>query len=232
MSDASAHMDRIYRWQTPIYDLTRKPYLLGRDRLIEALGPPIGGTVLEIGCGTGRNLIQAARRWPHARYYGFDVSPVMLETARRAVKQAGLSNRITLAAADASSFDAREIFGRVGFDRVFVSYSLSMIPQWRDALARGCDALAPNGALLIADFGDQARLPAAFRTVLYRWLAAFSVSPRLDLEDEMQDLAARRGLVCDFERLYRGYAFLGMLRHVSRGGTPSAKPVVSASLRR
>jgi S-adenosylmethionine-diacylgycerolhomoserine-N-methlytransferase len=168
MSDASAHMDRIYRWQTPIYDLTRKPYLLGRDRLIEALGPPIGGTVLEIGCGTGRNLIQAARRWPHARYYGFDVSPVMLETARRAVKQAGLSSRITLAAADASSFDAREIFGRVGFDRVFVSYSLSMIPQWREALGRGCDALSPGGALLIADFGDQARLPRAFRSVLYR----------------------------------------------------------------
>jgi len=231
MSDASAHMDRIYRWQTPIYDLTRKPYLLGRDRLIEALGPPIGGTVLEIGCGTGRNLIQAARRWPHARYYGFDVSPVMLETARKAVKQAGLSSRITLAAADASSFDAREIFGRVGFDRVFVSYSLSMIPQWREALSRGCDALAPGGALLIADFGDQERLPAAFRAVLYRWLAAFSVSPRLDLEDEMQAVAGQRGFVCDFERLYRGYAFLGMLRHVSRG-VPQAKPVVTASLRR
>ena len=222
MSDAAAHMDRIYRWQTSIYDLTRKPYLLGRDRLIEALGPPVGGAVLEIGCGTGRNLIRAARRWPQARYYGFDISPAMLQRARRAVKRAGLDDRITLAAADAGAFDAREVFGRAAFDRVFVSYSLSMIPQWRATLARGCDALAPGGALLIADFGDQARLPQVFRVALYRWLAAFSVAPRRDLENEMRAIAIHRGLVCDFERLYRGYAFLGMLRHVTRGRRASS----------
>ncbi|TIM21480.1 MAG: SAM-dependent methyltransferase, partial [Mesorhizobium sp.] len=52
-------MDGVYRWQRHIYDLTRKYYLLGRDRLIDGLDVPVGGTVLELGCGTGRNIILA-----------------------------------------------------------------------------------------------------------------------------------------------------------------------------
>ncbi|TIV74063.1 MAG: SAM-dependent methyltransferase, partial [Mesorhizobium sp.] len=33
-------MDGVYRWQRHIYDLTRKYYLLGRDRLIDGLDVP------------------------------------------------------------------------------------------------------------------------------------------------------------------------------------------------
>ena len=53
-------MDRIYRRQRHLYDFTRKYYLLGRDRLIHRLSPPAGSRVLEIGCGTARNLVVAA----------------------------------------------------------------------------------------------------------------------------------------------------------------------------
>ena len=74
-------MDAIYRTQRHFYDLTRKYYLLGRDGLIDALAPSKDGSVIEIGCGTGRNLIVAARAWPDARFYGIDISEAMLETA-------------------------------------------------------------------------------------------------------------------------------------------------------
>ena len=57
--DAASLMDRMYRRQRHIYDLTRKFYLLGRDQMIDRLGPPADARVLEIGCGTGRNLIRA-----------------------------------------------------------------------------------------------------------------------------------------------------------------------------
>jgi len=38
---AAAAMDWMYRFQTTIYHLTRKPYLLGRDPLVAALAPPL-----------------------------------------------------------------------------------------------------------------------------------------------------------------------------------------------
>ncbi|WP_333781826.1 class I SAM-dependent methyltransferase [Sphingomonas sp. CV7422] len=65
--DHAGRMDRIYGGQRHIYDLTRKYYLFGRDRLIRQLDLGMGGTLIEIGCGTGRNLIRAARQWPAAR---------------------------------------------------------------------------------------------------------------------------------------------------------------------
>src|ERR1700756_5784809 len=98
---AAASMDRMYRHQRFIYDLTRKPYLLGRDTMIAQLSPPAGGTVLEIGCGTGRNLIHVARTYPSARLYGFDISAEMLATAGKSIAAAGLSGQVDIATADA-----------------------------------------------------------------------------------------------------------------------------------
>jgi S-adenosylmethionine-diacylgycerolhomoserine-N-methlytransferase len=206
MSDAALLMDRMYRRQRHIYDATRKFYLLGRDDAIAALAPGPNDAVLEIGCGTGRNLIAVARRFPQARVFGLDVSSAMLASARAAIERAGLAGRITVAQADATNFDAMALFGCAAFERVLISYALSMIPPWREALARALDALAPGGALETIDFGDQAGLPPLFRAGLRRWLAAFDVSPRDTLGEALAALAADRGLRCRLAPLYRGYA--------------------------
>lgn len=204
--DAAGLMDKIYRWQRHIYDATRKFYLLGRDGLIDGLKPPAGAAVLEIGCGTGRNLIRIARAYPQARCYGLDVSEAMLATARQAVAKAGLSERITLAQADATDFEPRALFGRGDFERVVISYALSMIPPWREALAQAMRVVAPGGSLHVVDFGDQAQLPGAFRAVLNRWLAWFHVAPRLGFAAEIEALGQANGLVSRVQRLYRGYS--------------------------
>lgn len=204
--DAGQHMDGIYRYQRYIYDVTRKYFLLGRDTLLDAMDPPAGGTVLEVGCGTGRNLIQAARRYPNTQVYGFDISTMMLETARANIESAGLSDRIKVAEGDATNFSSEELFGVSGFDRVFISYSLSMIPPWREAIAQGLNAVKPGGSLHIVDFGQQARLPGLFKKGLNAWLAKFSVEPRADLEQELQALANKTGCQLKFERILRDYA--------------------------
>ena len=105
MSDAAALMDRMYRRQRHIYDLSRKFYLLGRDEAIARLRPAPGDKVLEIACGTGRNLIQLARAYPEARLFGLDVSREMLATAAASTARAGLASRIALAQGDATAFD-------------------------------------------------------------------------------------------------------------------------------
>lgn len=202
-------MDAIYRWQRPIYDATRKFYLLGRDRLIDTLDPPPGGTVLELGSGTARNLILAARRHPGARFLGLDISAEMLATAEACVARAGLADRIRLARADAGAFDLDALFGVAGVERVFLSYSLSMIPPWRQALEAGTAALVPGGRLSVVDFGLMERYPELVRRPFRAWLAAFHVEPRAELEAALAETAARHGLAARLSPLYGGYAVLG-----------------------
>ncbi len=209
---AAAHMDGIYRYQRFIYDATRRYYLFGRDKLLADLAAPEGGHVLEIGCGTARNLIRAARLYPTARLYGVDISEQMLRTARLKIAGAGLSERITLAAADASAFAAETLFGRAAFDRVFISYALSMIPPWRETVQQATAYVAPHGALHIVDFGDFAAFPQWARAVQLSWLRRFSVTPIPDLERELQDIARGLGFVLTCERLYGGYAIEASLR--------------------
>lgn len=209
-------MDAVYRQQRHIYDLTRKYYLFGRDRLIATLNVPAGGSVLEVGCGTGRNLVLAARAYPEATLYGFDISSVMLETAEKTIRKRGLEARIHLALGDATDFDAESLFGEAGFDRVYLSYAISMIPDWKEAVRQAYAAVAPGGELHIVDFGDQAAYPAPFRRLLKAWLALFHVDPRLELEAAVREVAGEEAHQdaggASFTPLYGGYAFAAVLK--------------------
>ncbi|MTH96177.1 cyclopropane-fatty-acyl-phospholipid synthase family protein [Roseibium sp. RKSG952] len=199
-------MDRVYRRQRHVYDITRKYYLLGRDHLLEQLQPVDGAHVLELGCGTGRNLIQAARRYPGVRFYGVDISAQMLETARQNVARAGLADRILLKQGDASDAAVTDGLGPETFDRVFYSYTLSMMPIWREALQAGLGCLSDDGRLCIVDFGQLERLPKVFKAGLYRWLESFHVTPRPDLTAFVSELAEHHGRAVRSKNLYRGYA--------------------------
>ena len=205
-------MNRTYRHQRYIYDFTRKYYLLGRDRLIAEIEARDGARVLEIGCGTGRNLIVAARKYPGAQCFGIDVSTEMLTSAIGAISRAVLTARIRIAHGDGKRFDPESLFGIARFDRIFISYSLSMIPQWPGVIDTAVSLLAPDGELRIVDFGGQERLPAAFRWLLRRWLAMFHVAPCDDLEAILTARAAAAGASLVFERPYRGYAQYATLR--------------------
>ena len=210
-SPAAESMDRIYRYQRFVYDATRRHFLLGRDTLIGGLVPPDGGTVLEIGCGTARNLIVVAERYRDARLYGIDVSAAMLETAGQCVASAGLAARIRLAQADATTFDPAALFGVPQPDRIFISYVLSMVPGWQAVLDRACTMLGPGGSLHVVDFGTCHGLPRAARAGLHAWLQRFDVTPREDLDVVLASTAVRHGLGIFFAPLYRGYAAYGVL---------------------
>ncbi len=205
-------MDAIYARQRHVYDATRKFYLLGRDGLIADLRPPSGGSVLEIACGTGRNLVAIAKRYPDARCYGLDISSAMLTIAQRSVARAGLAPRITLAEADATRFDPGALFGRSSFDRVVISYALSMIPPWREALHHAAGQLAPGGSLHVVDFGDGRGLPGLFNAALGAWLARFHVVPRRDLPAAVSEAAQACGLAAETRPLFRGYAVTSALK--------------------
>ena len=205
-------MDAMYRVQRHIYDLTRKPYLLGRDTLIRDLAVPDCGSVLEIGCGTARNLVCIAKAYPSSRCFGVDISATMLKTAKAAIMRCGFDGRIAVARADATALDPKALFGIERFDRIVIPYVLSMIPDWERALYSAMQLLTPSGSLHIADFGDQAGLPNWFRSALWSWLKAFSVVPRLELIDTANGMAESLGYGFRSRALYGGYAFLAEIR--------------------
>jgi S-adenosylmethionine-diacylgycerolhomoserine-N-methlytransferase len=185
-------MDRVYRRQRHIYDFTRKYYLFGRDRLIARLALEPGGKLVEVGCGTARNLIAIARAYPRTRLYGLDVSAAMLETAGAAIRHAGLEHRITLIKGAAEDLDPAQ-FGVESFDTVLFSYSLSMIPGWREALAAGLRSLSPAGRLYVVDFGDLRGFGRLAEYAIRAWLALFHVTPRVEFLTSLETAANRRG---------------------------------------
>ena len=212
-ASAAEKMDEIYRRQCFIYDATRRCYLLGRDRTIEELAPPANGAVLEIGCGTARNLIRAAKLYPEARLCGLDVSEAMLRSARASLVRLNLAARIVLCNGDATAFDPGRLFALHGFDRVFISYALSMIPAWREVVRRAAACVAPGGELFIVDFGDFGSYPKLLRRAQLAWLRRFSVVPIPAMDRKIGLLAEQMGLRAVTERLYGGYAVRFRLQH-------------------
>jgi ubiquinone/menaquinone biosynthesis C-methylase UbiE len=143
-------VQRFYRRQAFLYDATRWPFLHGRRRAVERLHVRPDGRVLEIGCGTGLNFRHILSHLDPARgrLTAIDFSPEMLARARRRARRRGWGN-VELLQADATQLD----LGRA-FDGVLLAYSLTMIPDWREALRRAFAHLEPGGRLVVLDFSD------------------------------------------------------------------------------
>lgn len=210
-TDHSRLMDRIYRRQRHIYDLTRKYYLLGRDRMIHGLDLAEGQSLLEVGCGTGRNLAVVARHYPATRLFGLDISSEMLATARE--KLSDLPNEVILRELDASGFVPAD-FGEPAFDRIMISYALSMIPDWERTIAISLAALNPGGSLHVADFGQQEGLPRWFGPLLRAWLQQFHVTPRANLESAVRSMIEGAPYRLEFSTHGLGYAWLAVIRRI------------------
>ena len=211
-SSAFDAMDRMYRLQRYFYDLTRKFYLLGRDQLLREMNVQPGEKVLEAGCGTARNLIILAGRCRDAKLFGLDASAAMLETARSKADAAGAENiELKTALADNFAFDTTFELAEP-FDKIFFSYSISMIPPWRESIENALVNLKSGGELFIVDFYDQADLPKPFQRLLKWWLSKFHVqfwSVLMPYLDSLERSGSASRLV---RPLFRRYSFIARLK--------------------
>jgi S-adenosylmethionine-diacylgycerolhomoserine-N-methlytransferase len=139
-------LERFYRFQAPFYDWTRPFFLYGRGAALRALDVRPGQRVLDVGCGTGWNLPALVRAG--ARVTAVEPSAVMRERARARAPLAWFDER-PYGTHDGHKGDA---------DRVLFSYSLSMIPPFREAIERARADLRPGGRIAVVDFLD-ARAP-------------------------------------------------------------------------
>ncbi len=150
MSTNTDALKRYYRFHAAIYDSTRWSFLFGRSALIQRLQTMRlqPRRVLEIGCGTGRNLAMLARAFPKADIVGVDISQDMLEHARRRCSFA--EDRVFL---ECAPYGTQSRLG--GFDVIVASYALSMMG---DGVGAVLDAvkrdLRHGGVFAVVDFRD------------------------------------------------------------------------------
>ena len=156
-----------------------------RRRAVSRLDLKPGARVLEVGCGTGRNLahlVQAVGAQGHV--YGVDLSEGMLQEARELAAKADWHN-VTLIQADAACYALPELV-----DGVIFSLSYAVIPKHREALRRAWEHLRPGGYAVIMD----ARLPSGLLGKLLRpfvvWTSRATVLGNPDIRpwDELREL--------------------------------------------
>lgn len=172
--DLGAHrefLNRYYRWSRPIYDVTRKYYLLGRDTVLKRLAKEDWRGLVEIGPGTGRNLAILQRLKPDGRLGAVEACDEMLEHARKRLPSA------TIIHGFAEQTDYGDLLGDTPVDRVLFSYSLSMIPDKEGALDKALASVAPGGEVVVVDFADLSGLPGPVAKALRKWLELFHVEP-------------------------------------------------------
>lgn len=160
-----SHAERVQRFYAPqagAYDQFRERMLHGRDALIAALPCGPGDRIVELGAGTGRNLLFFGSRLEQAGQVDLvDLCPALLEIARD--RHAHRSNvRVVLG-------DATRYRGERQADCVYFSYSLSMIPAWQDAIENAISMLRPGGTLGVVDFHLPQGMRQPARAFLRNW---------------------------------------------------------------
>ena len=187
--------------------MSRRYYLLGRDRLLRDMHTQVGDHVLEMGCGTARNLIKFNAQHPGRHLYGLDAASVMLQTAEKSLEKSGCKAKLVCAFAE--NLDHQKHFGLdEKFDVIFFSYSLSMMPTWEQAIDAALANLKPGGKIYVVDFWDQANVPRLFARGLQIWLKWFGVHFRPELLDHLKTLAKERNLNLYIEPVGPRYAYI------------------------
>jgi len=146
--DHAARMESFYAGQAEVYDDFRKRLLQGRRELYSSIEMPNRGVWVDMGGGTGSNQELLGDRIADARrVYIVDLSPSLLEVARRRIARHGWRN-VETAEADATTFRPPEGLA----DVVTFSYALTMIPDWFAAIENALAILKPGGTLGVVDF--------------------------------------------------------------------------------
>jgi S-adenosylmethionine-diacylgycerolhomoserine-N-methlytransferase len=188
VGSAAERLQAFYAPQATRYDAFRERLLHGRSELIERLAIPADGTVVELGGGTGSNIDRLGTGLERLRRYTLvDLCPALLAQARPRARR---HRNVELVEADVTRFRPPE-----PVDCVFFSYALTMVDDWRAALANAVAMLKPGGMLGVVDFYVSAASPrpgfvrhAAWERWLWRrWFAHDGVMLSPEHLEELTD---------------------------------------------
>lgn len=145
MADLKASLARGYSLSALTYDAIAGPmYLAGLHRLLPLVRVRPAPAILDVGCGTGINLIEAARVLGPARALaGIDLSPGMVAVARAKAAFLGVPADIRVGDAEALPYPAGS------FDLVLCNSVFHWLRDRARAAREFARVLAPGGQLLL-----------------------------------------------------------------------------------
>lgn len=159
-----------------------------RARLLAALAPAAGETIVDLGAGTGSMALLIKEAVPECHVIGVDPDPEVLAIARAKVEAAGRQVQFVQAAGEAP------VLSDAVADKVLSSLVLHQCTQAakEGLLANAFRLLKPGGRLLIADYGLQ-RTP--LMSMLFRQVRALDgyESTRANKDGEIPKLVAEAG---------------------------------------
>ena len=104
-----------------------------------------GAKVADVGCGHGASTIIMAQAFPNSTFYGFDNHDKSIETARRKAEEAGLSDRVHFAVANAGDFPDEK------YDLIAFFDCLHDMGDPAGAAKRAFETLADDGSVMIVE---------------------------------------------------------------------------------
>jgi ubiquinone/menaquinone biosynthesis C-methylase UbiE len=118
--------------------------------LAEQVEPSVFGRVLDVACGTGGWVIEAAQTYPEMALVGVDVNPHMIEYARQQAAAQHVDDRIELYVMDALSLLR---FPTASFDLVNLRFALSFVRtwDWPKVLRELLRVVRPGGVVRLTD---------------------------------------------------------------------------------
>ncbi|MCI0490484.1 MAG: methyltransferase domain-containing protein [Blastocatellia bacterium] len=159
-----------------------------RERAVERLNLSIGSCVLEVGCGTGKNLALLRKAvGAEGHVYGVELSEGMLARARELVDKHGWQN-VTLTESDAAEYAPPE-----PVDAVFFSLSYATMPHHHQVLHHVWNHLRPGGRVVIMDAKLPAKTWGRLLLPFMAWISRITVlgDPYIRPWEELQELSGR-----------------------------------------
>lgn len=134
-------------WDPELYNRFRRYRAETFTHMLERLDPAPQDRIVDLGCGSGENTIDLARRTTRGSVLGIDSSPSMIGAAERLRAQLDddLRGRLRFERADARALD---FSGE--FTVVFSNAMLQWLPDQKAALAAWHRALRPAGVLAVS----------------------------------------------------------------------------------
>jgi arsenite methyltransferase len=127
--------------------------------------PAEGDVVLDIGCGSGTDVLIAARAvGPSGRVIGVDMTPAMVERAEQCVLEARASN-VRIEWGHAESLPLRD----ASVDLALSNGVFSLTPNKLDTFAEVWRVLRPGGVIRFADVVVRRPLPAQVKADVRLW---------------------------------------------------------------